>query len=381
MDQVPVPAPQRAALALGTAKHETALRELAGKHVSIVAITNKDGYQQCHAARMELKNKRLDIERSGKAARDDAQKFAKAVIDEQNRLIGIIQPEESRLQKLQDEWDAAEKAKREAAERAEAERRTTITQRIAAMERLPVQMVGQSVVELAAALEEHRLDHPEDWAQEYLPQAKQAHLTVAEKLAGMHAAALAAEAEARRQAEQRARLEQERAELEQKQAEQRAAEEKSRLEREAVERQHRLKMEEEDRIARARREEEDRQARAAREEADRKAAAERAAEEARIRAERDRVEAERRKLEEDARAEQFRKDEEARAARLEDQRKREAEENAREMARREQYLREAEELEARQLLEKFLERFGQKPEYGVIVVAIRSFFDKQKKAA
>ena len=68
---------------------------------------------------------------SRKAARDDATRFSKAVIAEEARLIAIIQPEESRLKVLRDEWDAKEA--REKAAKAEAERLRVleISQRIA----------------------------------------------------------------------------------------------------------------------------------------------------------------------------------------------------------------------------------------------------------
>ena len=76
---------------------------------------------------------RTGIVQAGKAARDDATRFSKAVIAEEARLVAIIQPEESRLKALRDEWDA--EAAREKAAKAEAERLRVleITQRIALM--------------------------------------------------------------------------------------------------------------------------------------------------------------------------------------------------------------------------------------------------------
>lgn len=74
--------------------------------------------QECHSAAMAATKARTAIVQAGKAARDDATRFSKAVIAEEARLIAIIQPEESRLKVLRDEWDAKEA--REKAAKAEA---------------------------------------------------------------------------------------------------------------------------------------------------------------------------------------------------------------------------------------------------------------------
>ena len=116
----------RAAIALGASKHEQRLLMLAKSAGEIVAIANKAGYEQCHAQRVSLKFARVDIEKLGKAAREDATKFSKAVIAEERRLIGIIEPEETRRKALQDDWEAAQAAERAEAERVEVVRRDGI---------------------------------------------------------------------------------------------------------------------------------------------------------------------------------------------------------------------------------------------------------------
>jgi hypothetical protein len=63
-------------------------------------------------ARKDLKKTRVTIEKTGKAMRDDANKFAKAVIAKEHELIDIIEPEEIRLEKLE-EFAAMAKTKRE----------------------------------------------------------------------------------------------------------------------------------------------------------------------------------------------------------------------------------------------------------------------------
>lgn len=53
--------------------------------------------------RIELKKARVQIEKTGKALREDANAFAKAVIAKEKELIAIIAPEEDRLEALEDE--------------------------------------------------------------------------------------------------------------------------------------------------------------------------------------------------------------------------------------------------------------------------------------
>ena len=113
---------ERASVALGSSALEIHLKDLVKKNADIVAIANKDGREQVHIAAMVLRKQRTTIAAAGKGARDDAAKFCKAVIDEEKRLIGLIEPEEDRLIKLRDDWDA----EREAAIAKEAMRRKHI---------------------------------------------------------------------------------------------------------------------------------------------------------------------------------------------------------------------------------------------------------------
>ena len=121
---------ERATRALGLLTIEADLIALAERSKSIVAITNAAGYDQCHAARIALKNQRVEIARRGKMARDDATQFSKAVIAEEKRLIGFIEPEEDRLQALQDAHDAAIEAEKQAKIAAELARVQKIRQSI-----------------------------------------------------------------------------------------------------------------------------------------------------------------------------------------------------------------------------------------------------------
>jgi hypothetical protein len=112
---------KRAAVALGSAKHEVAVRELVKESSSILTVTNADGREQAHRAGMKLTGVRVGIKKTGKASREDATKFSAAIIAEENRLVALITPEEDRIFALRDGFDAKvaeEKAAKIAAERA-----------------------------------------------------------------------------------------------------------------------------------------------------------------------------------------------------------------------------------------------------------------------
>ncbi len=128
-----MPPAERAALALNSSQTERDLLALATKHASIQVIKDKAGRDQAHGAAMEVKRARTTIERTGKEARDDANKFSKAVIAEQARLVAIIEAEERRLTALRDDWDAEQEKIREAAAAAERFRVEQIMGRIEAI--------------------------------------------------------------------------------------------------------------------------------------------------------------------------------------------------------------------------------------------------------
>lgn len=127
----------RAAVALGSSVAETQLIELAGKSKAITAITNADGRKECHTAAMTAKEARINVEKAGKAAREDATLFSKAVIAEEKRLVDLIEPEEKRLIGIRDEYDT--KVEAEKAAKAEAER-----QRVAAI-REKIELIRRGV--------------------------------------------------------------------------------------------------------------------------------------------------------------------------------------------------------------------------------------------
>lgn len=333
--------PQRAAVALGSAEHEAKLKELAAKHADIVEIKNVAGREQCHGAMMVLANARIAITKSGKAAREDATAFSKAVIEEEKRLIGIIEPEESRLRTMRDDWDAEREREKQA--KAEAEKR-----RIAALQERITEIRG-AVAAASTCSPANVLEHIGDIErmvidasfEEFQGQAQLAKDETLDKLREIHAQAVAREEEAARLKAEREELARLRAAEEERQrvaAAERAEEERKaraeyeaeqarlaaerekqeaelRVQREAHERQLAAERAEAERIARER----EAKARAEREEADRIAREKWKAEQAELQAERERQAAEAKRIV-DERAELERQQREA-----EEQRRREEE--------------------------------------------------------
>lgn len=229
--------PQRAAVALGTAEHETRLALLAEEAKSIVQIKNKDGREQCHSLMMTLKNARVAIEKAGKAAREDAQAFSKAVIAEEKRLIAITEAEESRLQGLRDKWDADREAERQAKIEAERRRVAAIRERIESVRALPLQAVGKSAVEISSII--FSLSTTPDYSQfeEFADEFKAVRFDAIDKLAKAETAQRNAEVEAARLKAEREELARLRAEAEARRQEQEriASEERARQEAELAE--------------------------------------------------------------------------------------------------------------------------------------------------
>lgn len=310
---------QRAAVALESSKAAAELQALAESSKCITEITNRAGREECHSAAMAATKARTAIVQAGKAARDDATRFSKAVIAEEARLIAIIQPEESRLKVLRDEWDAKEA--REKAAKAEAERLRVleISQRIALFKQATsdaarFDVTADKAGDILAELQAIEIDSS---FAEFFGEAKEVHAaavteirsTVEAKRAAEEAAAKAeaARVEAARVAAEEARI------AEQKRKEEEAAA-KAKADAEAAERAERERAE-----AAARKAEQDKADELRRVEAERLAAERKALDDARAKFDAEQAaaraveEAARKEREAKARAEQEAKDAEERA--------------------------------------------------------------------
>jgi hypothetical protein len=333
----------RAATALQVETLTTEFKALAEQSKSIVAITNPDGYAECHAARMRLVKARTSTTKRGKDAREDAQAFAKAVIEQEKALLAIIEPEEKRLQKIQDDHDAIEAEKKRVAAEAEAKRIESIQAKIASMISRPSEMAASQSFVIAEQIKFIEAVNPEGWAEEFLPVALEAQKKCIAALAAMFAGAKAREDVA---AAEKAKLEAERAELEKLRAEQR---ERDRLALEARQREEaeaRAKIEAEQAESRKRMAEEERLATERRAEEDRLRAEQRAKEDAEAKTRQEAIDAENARL----RAEKQAQDNEK--AEIERQR--------------------MELLDGNEILKLFVTRFGKRPEFRKVVTAIHA---------
>src|SRR5574337_1227128 len=300
---------ERAAIAIGAPAYEIALVDLVKESASIVQIKDKSGYQQAHSARM--------------------------------RLVALVCPEEDRLQGLQDVWDAAREAEKQARIQAEEARVAKHRANIDAIRdtALHAATMGTDGIQ-GLIVEIEQYDVSEAVFEEFATGARVVRDDTLATLRQLHTAALAREAEAARLRAEREELERLRAEQEAREAEERARiaaaqqAERDRLAAERAERE-RLEAEERARVAEAQRieaerlaeerrkfEEEQRMVREQQAEIERHAAAARAAEEAKIAAERaeikrqqDAIAAEQRRQQEEAEA-KARAEREAEEARL-----------------------------------------------------------------
>jgi len=235
---------QRAVVALSSPKVELELKQLVLSSQSIVSITNADGRTECHSAAMSARTARINIEKAGKAAREDATAFSKAVIAEEKRLVDLIAPEESRLLGLRDNWDTKIKAEKEAKEAAERARIEAIKKKIEAIKdtiTTAALMDASGARAALSLLEDTQID--DSFAELYGEAmevrgetiAKLREIVTAKESAEAAAARIKAEqeAEARRLEEESRRIAAERAENERIAAESRAAEEKRQAEERA----------------------------------------------------------------------------------------------------------------------------------------------------
>jgi len=74
--------------------------------LSIVDVNDKDGFKAVRDARLECKRVRVSVEKDGKALRENAVKFQKAVIKREDDLIAIIAPVERKLEAMEEKYNA-----------------------------------------------------------------------------------------------------------------------------------------------------------------------------------------------------------------------------------------------------------------------------------
>ena len=198
---------ERAQTALGFVERKAQLTALAHTSVRIVAITNTAGRDECHAAAMVLKNTRVDIQKVGKEAREDATKFSKAVIVTEGELVGIIQPEETRLLAIRDAYDKAIEDAKLAEAAAETARVEALQAKVDAIRAAPGMLIGQPADALASWLSAFKLEEPtEEVFGELIEAARYARESTIARVQHMHTAQVAHEAEQAKIIAERAEL-------------------------------------------------------------------------------------------------------------------------------------------------------------------------------
>lgn len=201
------------------------------KNLSIEDINDVTGYKLVDEARKDLKRKRVEIEKTGKELRDEANKFAKGVIALQNELVGIISPIEEELKEKQAKIDK------------EKERQARLVVLPERKEKLEsVRVIGELIM-FPMLTDDEILDMDSDVFQSFYNQKKEEYLN--EKENQLEIERQKQEAEKKRQEDEKKRLDDlEKARQEaKKQAEKEAKDRELRLKQESKDREERLKRE------------------------------------------------------------------------------------------------------------------------------------------
>ena len=90
--------------------------------LKVNGVEDREGLNAVRKARIDLKNKVVEIKKKGKATRDSAVKFQKAVIERENTLVNIIEPTKKELEAEEDRIAELKEQQRLEEEKKEAER-------------------------------------------------------------------------------------------------------------------------------------------------------------------------------------------------------------------------------------------------------------------
>jgi hypothetical protein len=205
---------ERAAQALSKAEAEAEIKALVEQSKPIVAVTDPASRAVCHDSLMTLKNMRVLIEKRGKAGREEAVTYSKAVIAIEKELVSLITPEETRLAGLRDEWDSLKEREKEAAIQREIDRVAEIQRRIDGIRNWPINAANQPsmlVGQMLASAQAYRIE----------PEVFEEHAEAATAVLAASTAALAGILQQRKDAEaEQDRIKAEREELAKLRAEQ-----------------------------------------------------------------------------------------------------------------------------------------------------------------
>lgn len=165
-------------------------------------ITTAKGLDVATKARRLMIDIRVDADKERKARKAPITQIGKLLESHFDEVEARILP----LETLFDADIKAEEKRKEELKAAEAARQEEIRKRLVAIRELPLQAVGKSAIEIAAMAEALAADEPDESFGQLLDAATVAHAETTAKLASLHAAAVAGEAEAARIAAERAEL-------------------------------------------------------------------------------------------------------------------------------------------------------------------------------
>lgn len=101
--------------------------------LTIEDLADKDGYKKVHEARMDVKNRRIAVQKTGKELREEAIKYQKTIIAEEKRIISLLAPIEAHLTAEETKIDDEKAAIKAAEEKLLAERLQARVDRVCAM--------------------------------------------------------------------------------------------------------------------------------------------------------------------------------------------------------------------------------------------------------
>lgn len=197
---------ERASKALSKAEVEAEIKALVEQSKSIVAVTDSASREVCHESLMVLKNMRTQTQKAAKKGRDEAVQYSKAVISIEKELCALIEPEETRLAKIRDDWDAIKELEKQARIDAEIARVAALQERIAELRGCQILTPASGsalILEHIADLENIPVD---ETFEEFEQQAADAKTAAIFRLNSIRAAAIAHEAEQAQVIAERAEL-------------------------------------------------------------------------------------------------------------------------------------------------------------------------------
>lgn len=217
-------------------KVSAGLMDLTAKYANVVYdVATTKGMDEAKAARLAIREPRYAVQRATKAAKDELNSIKKNVEERGAQIIEALTRIEDPIDaqvKAEEERKAAEKARKEQAER---ERVEAIQMAIGSIRAIPLNVVEASATYIKQALDQvAALEITEQHYAEFLPHAADAKDAAVSQLIAMHQRAVAteqAQAELKAQQEELARM---RARVEAEMAAQRAEIELQKAELEAA---------------------------------------------------------------------------------------------------------------------------------------------------